>query len=302
MRVTMGKVKFVKIRLPLLAAVIIAIGGAAAGAATAGASTDAASVPLPPGVTVHGLTYAPNVKLPRNNPPDQSSRPKGTDYSGNWSGYAAVANSGVTLTTVGGNFNIPSVNCSKSPVGSSGYAFVSNWVGLDGLTDDTVEQTGASGYCDSSGTPAYYAWYEMYPLDPVAFTGVSPGDAITTTVTYNASAKTWHMNLTDVTTGASITSTQSCPKGSTCSNLDAEMITEDPGGAVADGYNLADFGMTNFTATRVTDSKGLSSALNASADWTSTEIIMEDNSGTIQATPGGLYDGRAFNVSWNSAT
>lgn len=282
---------------------VLAIGGAAAGAATAGASTSAPAVALPPGVVLQGgLAYAPAVKLPRNNPPDLSSRPKAVDYSGNWSGYAAVANSGITLTTVGADFNIPSVNCAKSPVGSSGYAFVAHWVGLDGLTDGTVEQTGVDGYCNSSGTAAYYAWYEMYPLDPVAFTGVSPGDAITTTVTYNPGPKTWHMNLTDVTTGAEITSTQSCPSGSTCSNLDAEAITEDPGGAVAGGYNLADFGMENYTATRVVDSKGLSSALNASADWTSTEVIMEDNSDTIQATPGGLYDGRAFNVSWNSAT
>ena len=98
----------------------------------------------------------------------------------------------------------------------------------------------------------------MYPLNPVAFTGVSPGDAITATVTYNSTANTYHMNLTDVTTGAAVTSTQSCPKGSTCLNSSAEVISEDPGGAVASGVNLADFGMVNFTATRVTDLSGLS--------------------------------------------
>jgi hypothetical protein len=294
---------FVKIRLPLLAAVVIAIGAAAAGAAAAGASTQAPAVVLPPGVILHGgFTYMPSVKLPRNNPPDLSSRPKAVEYSDNWAGYAAAANSGIQLTTVGGDFNIPSVNCAKSPVGSSGYAFVAHWVGLDGLTDGTVEQTGVDAYCDSSGTPGYFAWYEMYPLSPVAFSGVSPGDAITTTVTYNATAKTYHMNLTDVTTGGSVTSTQSCPSGSTCSNLSAEAISEDPGGAVPGGYNLADFGMENYTATHVTDSKGLSSALNASADWTSTELIMQEPSTDILATPGGLYDGRAFNVSWKAAS
>lgn len=291
-----------KIRLPLLAAVVIAIGGAAAGAATAAASTSSPAVVLPPGTVVHGFTYAPNIKLPRNNPPDLSGRPKATEYSDNWAGYAADANSGIQLTTVGADFNIPSVNCSKSPVGSSGYAYVAHWVGLDGLTDGTVEQTGVDAYCNSSGTAGYYAWYEMYPLSPVPFSGVSPGDAITTTVTYNSSAKTYHMNLTDVTNGDVITTTQSCPSGSTCLNESAEAITEDPGGAVPGGYNLADFGMENYTATRVVDSKGLSSALNASADWTSTELIMQEPSDDILATPGGLYDGRAFNVTWNRAS
>lgn len=258
---------------------------------------------LPPGVALHGgLTYAANVKLPVNTPPDLSSRPKATIYSDNWSGYAADANSGIQLTTVGADFNIPSVNCAKSPVGSSGYAYAAHWVGLDGLTDNTVEQTGVDEYCNSSGEAGYYAWYEMYPLDPVAFSGVNPGDAITTTVTYNPTAKTYHMNLTDVTTGSSITSTQSCPKGSTCLNESAEAISEDPGGAVPDGYNLSDFGMENYTATRVTDSNHLSSALNASADWTSTELIMQEPSGDILATPSGLYDGRAFNVVWKAAS
>ena len=292
----------VKIKLPLLAAIVLAIGGAAGGAAAASASTSSPAVALPAGVTAHGLAYAPNVTLPRNTPPDLSGKPKATEYSDNWAGYAASANAGIQLTTVGGDFNIPSVNCAKSPVGSSGYAYDAHWVGLDGLTDGTVEQTGVDAYCTSSGTPGYFAWYEMYPLNPVAFSGVNPGDAITTTVTYNPTAKTYHMNLTDVTTGGSVTSTQSCPSGSTCENTSAEMISEDPGGAVPGGYNLADFGMENYTATRVIDSKGLSSALNASADWTSTELIMQEPSNDILATPGGLYDGRAFNVSWNAAS
>ena len=221
--------------------------------------------------------------------------------SSNWAGYAAVADSGVQLSFVGANFNIPSLNCSNSPLGTSGYAYASHWVGLDGFNDTTVEQTGVDAYCDSSGTPSYLAWYEMYPLAPVAFTGVSPGDAISATVTFSSSADTYHMKLSDLTTGSYISSTQKCPSGSSCLNSSAEVITEDPGGAVP-LYNLADFGMENYTATRVTSLTGLSSSLNPSAQWTSSEIEMEDSSSTVMAAPSGLYDGRAFNVLWQSAS
>ena len=74
-------------------------------------------------------------------------------------GYAVVANTGKQFNMVGANFSVPSLNCAKSPIGSYGASFASNWVGIDGYSSATVEQTGASGYCDSTGTPTYYVWY-----------------------------------------------------------------------------------------------------------------------------------------------
>ena len=120
------------------------------------------------------------------------------------------------------------------------------------------------------------------------------------TVTYNSSARNYHMNITDITTSSAITSTQSCPSGSTCLNSSAEVITEDPGGSVAGGINLADFGMENYTAARVETLSGVSGAMVSSADWTASEIIMVDPSDNAMATPSGLYS-RAFNVAWNLA-
>jgi hypothetical protein len=208
--------------------------------------------------------------------------------SSNWSGYAAVADSGVRIRFVAADFTIPGLNCAKSPLGSSGFAYVGHWAGLDGFNDATVEQTGVDAFCDSSGTPTYYAWYEMYPLAPVAFTGVSPGDAI-------------NLVLTDLTTGGFINTTHPCPSGSTCRNKSAEVITEDPGGAAAGGFNLADFGMANDTRARVTSLPGTHGTLAAqSKNWTSTEIVMEDTGGTMMAVPSALYGGQAFNVAWRS--
>src|SRR5579884_4318905 len=72
--------------------------------------------------------------------------------STNWSGYAVTGN---RFTSVSASWTEPAVTC-------SGTAYSSFWVGLDGDTSNTVEQTGTDADCSGS-TPQYYAWYEMYP-------------------------------------------------------------------------------------------------------------------------------------------
>ena len=88
----------------------------------------------------------------------------------------------------------------------------------------------------------------MYPLQPVVFTGVSPGDAIEADVYFNGS--TYRLHLADITTRGFITTTQACPSGQTCQHTDAEVITEDPGGGVLEGYDLTDFGQANSSTSR----------------------------------------------------
>jgi peptidase A4-like protein len=280
-------------------------GGVVAGAALMAAPAAVASAhPVSdagpgPTVQVHGMRAAVGVRLPATHLPHLA--PQMSVTSNNWSGYAAVADSGVRIRFVSANFNIPSLNCANSPLGSSGFAYAGHWAGLDGFNDATVEQTGVDAFCDSSGTPTYYAWYEMYPLAPVAFTGVNPGDAIHVSVFFTGSA--YDLALTDLTTGGSIDTTQPCPSGSTCHNKSAEVITEDPGGAVAGGFNLADFGMANYTGATVTSIDGSHGTLAAQRNkWTSTEIIMEDSGGTMMAVPSALEGGQAFNVAWRSAS
>ena len=282
------------------------LGGAAVAAATltaapaAVASTQAVSHAGPgPTVQVHGMRAALGARLPGTHLPHLA--PQMSVASSNWSGYAVAASSGVRIRFVSVNFTIPSLNCANSPLGSSGSAYAGHWAGLDGFNDATAEQTGVDAFCDSSATPAYYAWYEMYPLAPVAFTGVNPGDAIHVSVYFDGSA--YNLVLTDLTTGGFINTTQPCPSGSTCRNKSAEVITEDPGGAVAGGFDLADFGMANYTGARVTSLTGTHGTLAAQPNnWTSTEIVMQDTSGTMMAVSSALEGGQAFNVTWRSAT
>ena len=73
--------------------------------------------------------------------------------STNWSGYAATAG---TYTSVSASWTQPTGTCSR------GDQYAAFWVGLDGYSSSTVEQTGSEVDCVGR-TAEYYAWYEMYP-------------------------------------------------------------------------------------------------------------------------------------------
>jgi hypothetical protein len=83
--------------------------------------------------------------------------------SENWSGYA-VSSGKKQYNYVNSTFVVPTVTC-------TGVAdqWTSNWVGLDGYNDGTVEQDGTAEWCGGSGdtTPKYEAWYEMFPANSV---------------------------------------------------------------------------------------------------------------------------------------
>jgi hypothetical protein len=148
--------------------------------------------------------------------------------SGNWSGYALV---GSDFKEAQGSWIVPSVDCSAVP-----NASVSFWVGIDGWTNATVEQTGTDSDCND-GQPAYYAWYEFAPKGGVTITSVpvSPGDVISGKVVYEDSV--FVVTLTNDTTGESYSVAASVPSAQRAS---AEWITE------LNGYNLSDFDTVRF--------------------------------------------------------
>ena len=63
---------------------------------------------------------------------------RNTVESTNWAGYAVV---GSDVSDVVGTWIQPAVTC------SSQTAYVATWVGIDGYSSDTVEQTGTLAYC-----------------------------------------------------------------------------------------------------------------------------------------------------------
>ena len=198
-----------------------------------------------------------------------------TTTSDNWSGYAA---NGSTYTSVSTTFKQPTVNCAKG----SGYS--SFWVGLDGYSSDSVEQTGTEADC-SGGRASYSAWYEMYPAYPVTYSNtVKPGDTITETV--SESSNSYTMTIKDTTQGWTKTTTK---KESGLARSSAEVIAEAPydNGVLP----LDDFGTVSFSNSTVNGST-LSSS-------NPTGINMVSDAGKAEATISALSGG-SFSITWNS--
>jgi hypothetical protein len=201
--------------------------------------------------------------------------------STNWSGYA---NTGGTFDNVQGSWTQPSATCSSGQT-----AYSSFWVGIDGDTTNTVEQTGTDADC-SSGTPTYYAWYEMYPKFPVNLSTstypVAPGNSLSAKVSTDGQGH-FTLTITNATRGWTFTTNQTSRKDKLGS---AEWIAEAPSGS-GGVLPLANFGKVNFTNCTA---NGLSISSNPNPD----EITMS-SSGTVKAQPSSLGSGGAsFSVTW----
>jgi len=277
----------------------VTLAAALAGSVPATAAPAAPRATTPTGTvrTFGGMHVDTSIHLTPTHLPHLRVR-NGTYISNNWSGYAITARGGKTIPLVTEDFTVPSVNCADSTIGTSGFAYVADWAGLDGLVDATVEQEGVDIDCTSTaGPPAYVAWYEMYPSDPVAFTGtIDPGDAIS--VETQRTGSSYVLSLTDITTGAGFTTTQACPSGSTCKDNSAEVITEDPGTSVP-AYDLADFGMDNQTGILAHTYTGRRGSFLTCNFWISQTVEMVDPSNDAMTSLSPLYGGQAFGVTWN---
>ncbi|HEY6359301.1 MAG TPA: G1 family glutamic endopeptidase, partial [Vicinamibacterales bacterium] len=124
----------------------------------------------------------------------------GSYESSNWSGYAVTGANG-SVTSATGSWVVPAVTC---PSTSAQYS--SFWVGIDGFTSNTVEQTGTDSDCDGR-TPSYYAWFEFYPhgsflINSSAIGKIAPGTSMTATVT-SSGTSTYTVTITNNTLGKS---------------------------------------------------------------------------------------------------
>ena len=209
--------------------------------------------------------------------------------STNWSGYAVTAAKGA-VTFVDGHWTIPAIQGSCS----STNQYSSFWVGIDGFSSSSVEQTGTDSDCQN-GAPTYYAWYEFYPHPSYEITSVAihPGDNIYASVTFSGNKFT--LFLQDVTTGQSFTKTSKV----NAQRTSAEWIAEAPsssGGVLP----LANFGTINFNTDRATVS-GTTNYINAFPSASTYQINMVTSSGALKASTSNLGSNGAFSVTWQSA-
>ena len=199
--------------------------------------------------------------------------------SSNWSGYAATGGNGA-FHSVSAAWIEPTGTCTSRSAQYSSF-----WVGLDGYSSSSVEQTGTDVDC-SGRTAKYYGWYEMYPAYPVNFPNtVRPGDHLSASVTFSGS-QTYTLVLEDSTQGW----TQRVVKNqSGLARSSAEVIVEAPSSG-SGVLPLADFGTVNLSG----------STANAAAlgSFNPTEIIMVDGSGNDKDSVTSLSGGENFSATW----
>jgi hypothetical protein len=134
-----------------------------------------------------------------------------------WSGYAATGGTGA-FSSVSASWVQPTAHC------SSGSQYSSFWVGLDGYSSSSVEQTGSEADCSGS-TPVYYAWWEMDPGPSHNFSStVRPGDNFSASVTSLGGGR-FALKISDTTEGWSHTLTKTL---SSAKRSSAEVIVEAP--------------------------------------------------------------------------
>jgi Peptidase A4 family len=209
--------------------------------------------------------------------------------SDSWAGY--VAQSPSIFTSVTTTYVQPKVTC---PAGGSGVYF---WVGLDGYTDNTIEQDGTGAYCGGTDDTQvfYFAWWCMYPSEIQYFPGrryLHAGDKVKATVTYSAGDYT--LTVKNLTAGKSNAVVEACTAEQGCARSSAEWIVENP---EADG--LADFGTANFSGAKAATT-GSSEPI---SDFTYTVIDMVDSDDNYLAQAGNLNTkGNKFGVTWDAAS
>lgn len=208
---------------------------------------------LPAVVLAVPVVASPSLSLAKVNPVIDAQ--PGQFLSLNWAGYAAAYQPPGSVSKVAGSWVEPAVKC--LPTGTQLAAF---WVGMDGWSSDTVEQTGTLAICQG-GMVSYTAWWELYPtnaIQEITTFAVKAGDHMTASVVYHSLKGTFTMNIKDLTNGGAFSKTApQAPEYAPYANeTSAECIIERPAGEIGSGpiffFHLANFGKVTFSSCTAT--------------------------------------------------
>ena len=265
-----------------LAVIALILGSLGAAVGSANAATTASrpgTTHTRPGGAVGGFQPGGLIKRPTGSSVAEHGIRNGTT-SPNWSGYV-VTGSDNAFNSVSSSWTEPTATCNDS-----GTEYAAFWVGLDGYSSDSVEQTGTDSNC-SGGSPAYYGWYEMYPAAPVYFTNpVAPGDSMSASVT--VSGDNYTLALTDSTQGWTQTENET---GSGLANSSAEVISEAPS-SLSGPLPLTDFGTINYSGSTVNGTP--------MASQNPTSITMVASSGDQLDSTSATDGSGDFSITWQA--
>jgi hypothetical protein len=200
------------------------------------------------------------------------------------------------VSEVIGSWTVPTFT---GPTCNANEEWVSSiWIGIDGFTSSTVEQTGTSTGCNE-GTAFYLAWYEFYPALSVTIPhSIFPGDSMSAEVKYASSEFT--LSISDTTT-AHAWSFSTTGKVSGAKRSSAEWIAESPAYLIG-LVPLADFGTVYFTSdTAVTTFGSGTIGSFPSADIATITSVCWPSGAPAKATPSALTNsGANFDVVWDN--
>ena len=220
-----------------------------------------------------------------------ATTPAGTSAASsfNWSGYADVATAANTFTRVSGQWKTPRVRCNKED------ELTSEWVGIDGYNNATVEQDGTLSWCFESH-PTYFTWYEMYPAGTVEVgTSLHPGDKVAASVTRTGTS--YKLALTDFTHPAnSFSTTQTC---GTCKNSSVEWIAERPSFPIGIAP-LADYG--SWTLSKASQTAGTKTGvISGYPKYYRVNMVDATSTYPLSVASGLQRSGDAFTTHWTNS-
>lgn len=248
-------------------------------------ATIPAVAPATAAARAHPSARVAGPMVPDSTPVHPQAEANATVTSKTWFGYAAYSG---TYTSVESTWVQPSVDC------SAGGGELSTWVGLDGATSSTVEQTGTEAYCPlGGGTASYSAWWETYPSNIMQTYSdtVEPGDTLTAKLTFEGDDE-YDLYLTDKTQGWTEDHLEQGASGA--GNTSAEVVGETP--SVIPNwvfFDLPDFDTLDFTDSLV-NGRPIGDADPSAIDLA--------RFGHTLATTGGLSNGTDFTETWQSNT
>lgn len=238
-------------------------------------ATAAVSITPTPAQHVQGITQATHTA------PQIGS----ASVSQNWAGY--VASNG-NYTSVSGTWTVPQATDSGHTSSDA------TWVGIGGVNNSDLIQSGTQNLITPSGQITTNAFYELLPnvSIPIPNVSVKPGDSVSVTISQSATNQ-WLISFKNNTDGQNYQTTVTY----TSSTSSAEWIEEAP----SNGRNtlpLDNFGSVSFTGGATT--KNGSSLSISGAD--ASPVTMVNNEGKILATPSALgNDGASFTITRSAA-
>jgi hypothetical protein len=204
--------------------------------------------------------------------------------SNNWFGYnqGTLEQNGKQFNSITGDWIVPTAT--QHTAGQDEAS--SDWIGICGgcldaactVGDNTLIQTGTEQDV-SGGSASYSAWWELVPAPSISISGITvhPGDHMHASVAETvAGANVWNIQLRDVTTGQSFSTT--VPYSST--HATAEWIEETPLTFGTSGAGLAALPNLSNTPFSSGTTNGANAGLKASE-----EIQLIDSSGKVIGTP-----------------